>query len=197
VFILGIAGGTASGKTTIASALTASLGDRVIVLSHDRYYFDVPEPRGHNYDHPDALDTGLLVDNLDALRAGGPAALPVYDFRSHTRLPGREQVMPAPVVLVEGILILAEPRLRARLDFKIFVEADDDLRLVRRLRRDILDRGRDVEGVLDQYLATVRPMHRQFVAPSRHHADLVLSGEAPLEQSLTRLTRALEVLGAI
>ena len=197
MFVLGLAGGTASGKSTLARALAASLGDALLVLAHDRYYFDVPSPRGHNYDHPDALDTAELVRNLDQLRAGVAADLPVYAFATHTRQPARERVAPRPIVLVEGILVMADPALRARMDFKVFVEAADDLRLVRRLRRDIVERGRDVEGVLEQYLTTVRPMHRQFVAPSRQHADLVVSGETSVRQSLARVVDALRVVGVV
>ncbi len=197
MFVLGLAGGTSSGKSTLGVALAERLGDRLLVLHHDRYYLDVAEPRGHNYDHPDALDTALLIRNLDALRAGREALLPDYDFTTHSRRPEPQRVAPRPLVLVEGILVLADPDLRARLDFKVYMHAADDLRLARRLRRDIAERGRDTEGVLDQYLSTVRPMHRRFVEPSRLHADLILSGEHPTERSLSRLTEALQVLGVL
>lgn len=197
MFVLGLAGGTSSGKSTLGAALAERLGERLLVLTHDRYYLDVDEPRGHNYDHPDALDTALLIRNLDDLRAGREALLPDYDFATHSRRPEPQRVTPCPLVLVEGILVLAEPALRARLDFKVYVHAADDLRLARRLRRDTTQRGRDVQSVLDQYLATVRPMHRRFVEPSRLHADLILSGEVPTENSLMRLIEALQVVGAI
>lgn len=177
--ILLIGGGTASGKTTLARALSQRLD--ALHLSHDRYYWDVPQPRGHNYDHPDALDTALLVENLAALRAGQPADLPVYDFASHRRQPHRERVAPRGVVVVEGILVLESAPLRDLAHLRVYVHAPDDLRLARRLRRDVAERGRDMGGVLDQYFGTVRPMHEAHIAPSRHHADLVLSGEEPVE----------------
>jgi uridine kinase len=197
MFILGIAGGTASGKSTLAHLLSERLGERALTIHHDRYYRDIPEPRGYNYDHPDALDTALLIRNLDALREGREAPLPVYDFRSHRRLPEPEPVGPRAVVIVEGILALAVPELRSRMDFKVFVHAAADLRLTRRIRRDTVERGRDVAGVLDQYLATVRPMHDRFVEPSRLFADMDLSGEANLGHSLDRLVGALQVVGVL
>lgn len=186
-----MAGGTASGKTTLARRLAETLGDRLLVLTHDRYYLDVAEPRGHNYDHPDALDTALLIQNLDDLRAGRDALLPDYDFRTHRRRPEPEPVAPRPLVLVEGILVLADPALRSRMDFTVYVHTADDLRLARRVQRDTVERGRDVAGVLEQYLATVRPMHEQFVAPSRAGVDLELSGEVDVELSLAKLLEAL------
>ena len=140
MFVIGMAGGTASGKTTLAQHFAESLGERLLVITHDRYYRDIPEPRGYNYDHPDALDTQLLVENLDALRAGRPAKLPDYDFRNHRRRAEPERVSPRPLVLVEGILVLSDPALRSRMDYTVYVHTADDLRLIRRLRRDIVER---------------------------------------------------------
>lgn len=175
-----VAGGTASGKSTAAHTAAARIPGAVLI-AHDRYYRDIAEPRGHNFDHPEALDTALLVEHLRLLRAGQKAPLPVYDFSTHTRTDEVEWVAPAPVVIVEGILTLAHAPLAALADRCIYVDTPDDIRLVRRIRRDIRDRGRTVESVLDQYLATVRPMHEQFVAPSRDRADVVLCGAAPVE----------------
>ena len=185
--IIGIAGGTASGKTTVARALVERLGPSAALLSHDRYYRDVAEPRGFNYDHPDALDTDRLVQNLDELRQHGLTQLPVYDFASHRRL-GRTDRLDAPSTLVvEGILVLADSRLVQRFDLRVYVHAPDDIRLARRVRRDAVERGRTAESVLDQYLATVRPMHEQFVAPSRALADLELDGTRDTASVVSRL----------
>ena len=174
-----IAGGTASGKSTAAVAAAARIPNCVLI-PHDRYYRDIPNPRGYNFDHPAALETSLLVEHLQALRAGRSAALPIYDFATHRRKAETETVAPADVVLVEGILTLAYAPLTEMADLCVFVDTPDDLRLVRRIRRDLRERGRTIDSVLDQYLDTVRPMHEQFVAPSRGVADLVLSGaEAP------------------
>ena len=188
-FIVVIAGGTASGKTTVAVQAAARLG--ALLLHHDRYYKDVAQPRGHNYDHPDALDTARLVADLDTLRAGQTAHLPVYDFRTHSRQAHTEQVQPTPVIIVEGILTLADPQLRARADLAVFVDAPADVRLARRVLRDVADRGRDLVGVIDQYLGTVRPMHESFVEPTRALASLVLNGTAPVDTLVQTLTEAL------
>ncbi len=172
-----IAGGTAGGKSTLARSLLERLD--AVLICHDRYYYDVAVPRGHNYDHPDALDTDRLVADLSMLAGGRAAALPVYDFATHSRLTRVETVQPAPVVIVEGILVLADARVAQLADLTVYVDCPDDIRLVRRVRRDVVARGRDVDGVLEQYLATVRPMHEQFVAPCRDEADLVLDGTRP------------------
>lgn len=179
-FVVLLAGGTASGKTTLARTLAERRSD-CLLLSHDRYYLDVEDPLTHDYDHPDALDTSRLIADLALLRSGQPATLPVYDFARHRRLPQGEAVQPRPLILVEGILVLHDPRLRALADLRVYVHADDDLRLARRLQRDIVDRERPPGQVLQQYLRTVRPGHQRFVAPSRHHAELVLDGEGPVE----------------
>ena len=187
-FLVVIAGGTASGKSTAAERAATELD--ALLLSHDRYYLDVAEPRGHNYDHPDALDTSCLVANLRELQAGRATELPVYDFATHRRQARTERVEPSKVILVEGILTLADPRVAELADLSVYVDAPDDIRLVRRIRRDVVSRGRSVEGVLDQYLSTVRPMHEQFVAPCQSRAELVLRGTDPIEAVVAQLVAA-------
>ena len=178
--VVGIAGGSGSGKSTVVEALVRGFAPEPVVhLPHDRYYRDLadlpPEARAReNFDHPDALETSLLVRHLDQLRAGRPVVPPSYDFARHERRPGVEPVGPARLVIVEGVLVLAEPALRERVDLRVFVDADADLRLARRLARDRTERGRSTASILEQYEATVRPMHLAFVEPSRHHAHLVL-----------------------
>ena len=182
-FVVGIAGGTASGKTTLAERAAARTG--AALVTHDRYYRDADAHT--NFDHPDALDTDGLVAHLDALRVGRPVDLPVYHFPTHKRLAETERLEPRPIVLVEGILVLASVELRRRLDLAVFVRAAADVRLIRRLRRDIAERGRDLDGVVRQYLATVRPMHDAWVEPSAAHAALVLDGEGDPDAELARL----------
>jgi uridine kinase len=180
VFVLGIAGGTGSGKTTIAAAVIAALPARTAVLiESDAYYRDrsaLPwAEREHiNYDHPDAIETELLESHLAALRAGSAIDVPQYDYREHARRRETQRVAPAPVVVVEGILVLADERLRARMDLKIFVDTDADVRLMRRMRRDMEERGRTFAQVSEQYAETVRPMHLAFVEPSKRFADLIV-----------------------
>ena len=179
-FVIGVAGGTGSGKTTVVRRIMEALGDTdVTVLAHDRYYRDHPDLRleergGLNYDHPNSLDTDLLVANLRALREGRTADLPVYDFTRHVRKPETAPVRPGSVIIVEGILIFADSALRSLMDVKVFVDTDADIRFIRRLERDIAERGRTVESVIDQYLSTVKPMHLEFVEPSRRYADLIV-----------------------
>lgn len=189
-----IGGGTASGKTTLAREL-ASRHD-ALHIPHDRYYLDVPDPRRHNYDHPDALDTSLLVENLAALRAGQATELPVYHFATHRRVSQRERVEPRPLIIVEGILVLHDPDLRAAAHYRVYVHTADDLRLARRITRDAVERGREVPDVLRQYLGTVRPMHERFVSPSRAWADLVVSGETPIAEMVDETEAALRAIGA-
>lgn len=197
VFVVGIAGGTGSGKTTVAHNLDGSLPPgAVFVLEHDWYYRDrselsLEERERLNYDHPDAIETELLVQHLDALRAGQPIEAPQYDFRAHLRRAERIHVTPAPIVLVEGILVLADQRLRAKMDLKIYVDTDADIRLMRRVRRDLEQRGRTFAQVRDQYYQSVRPMHLQYVEPSKRFADLIVpeggQNRAALDVILGRL----------
>lgn len=184
-FIVGIAGGTASGKTTLATRLAVELG--ATLISHDRYYRDAPEPHRHNFDHPEALETELLVQHLDALHAGEAVDLPVYDFALHQRRSEVDRVDPQPLMIVEGILVLADARLCDRFDLRVYVQAPDDLRFIRRLERDVAERGRTVGSVIHQYLATVRPMHEAHVAPSLERAQVVLDGTSPVEGEVERL----------
>ncbi len=180
VVVVGVAGGTGSGKTTVADAIVTRIGaSRIAFLQHDRYYRDlgVDDPAQllhHNFDHPNALETELLVAHLEQLKAGRPIELPVYDFTRHRRTERTQRVEPSRVVLVEGILIFVEAALRRQFDIKIFVDTDADLRFIRRLRRDISERGRTVDSVVTQYLETVRPMHLEFVEPSKRWADLII-----------------------
>ena len=178
--ILGVAGGTGSGKTTVARAILDAVGaDRITLIEQDSYYRDIEwhseaELLRHNFDHPSALDNELLVAHLAALKAGHPIEVPIYDFVVHRRTARTRRVAPQPVILLEGILIFVEPGLRELLDFKIYVDTDADLRLIRRLGRDMSERGRTVEDVLRQYLETVRPMHLEFVEPSKRWADVII-----------------------
>ncbi len=177
---IGVAGGTGSGKTTVANEIVRRVGPELIVtVNQDRYYHDLAhldEGRRihHNFDHPGAIEESLLVDHLQRLKAGQPASLPIYDFSRHVRTGETETVEPQPVILLEGILILAIPALRELLDVKIFVDPDPDLRFIRRLKRDIAERDRSVDSVVEQYLATVRPMHLEFVEPSKRWADVII-----------------------
>jgi uridine kinase len=179
-FVIGVAGGTGSGKTTVVKRIMDALGETdVTVLAHDRYYRDHPDLRleergGLNYDHPNSLDTDLLVSHVRALREGRPADLPVYDFTRHVRKPETMPVQPGSAIIVEGILIFADSALRSLMDVKVFVDTDSDIRFIRRLQRDIAERGRTVPSVIDQYLSTVKPMHEEFVEPSKRYADLIV-----------------------
>lgn len=181
MIVVGIAGGSGSGKTTVVERLVERLGTgTAAVIAHDRYYRDqgtIPsETRATlNFDHPDALETELLVSHLQSLRAGRPVEVPVYDFSRHAREPRVERVEPRPVILIEGVLVLVDSRLRAAMDLRVFVETDDKTRYARRLKRDVADRGRTVESVQAQYAATVHPMHVQFVEPSRRYAEVTVT----------------------
>jgi uridine kinase len=175
-----IAGGTGSGKTTVARAILERVGvDHIAAFPHDAYYKDLsalaPALRAQiNFDHPDSLETSLLIQHLQQLRSGLSIELPVYDFKAHTRTPQTIRIDPKPVVMVEGILIFMEPVLRELFDIKIFVDTDADIRFIRRLQRDIAERGRTGESVIRQYLETVRPMHLEFVEPSKRYADVII-----------------------
>jgi len=178
--IIGISGGTGSGKTTVANRILESVkASEVVFIQQDSYYRnlkDLPLDYRHvaNFDHPDALDNDLLVNHIRKLRAGESVELPIYDFRTHTRANETRSVDPRPIVIVEGILIFADPRLLEQMDIKVFVDTPDDIRFIRRLRRDIDERGRTVESVIEQYVGTVRPMHMQFVEPSKRYADVII-----------------------
>jgi uridine kinase len=178
--VIGVAGGTGSGKTTVVRRIVDSLGpDQVTVLEHDRYYHDHPELRleeraGLNYDHPDALETDLLVRHIRALREGRGIEAPLYDFARHARREATETVRPRRAVIVEGILILADAALRQQMDVKVFVDTDADTRFIRRLQRDVAERGRTLSSVIEQYLGTVKPMHLEFVEPSKRYADIIV-----------------------
>jgi uridine kinase len=178
--IIGIAGGTGSGKTTVARSIYDRVGkDRIEWVSHDSYYRNFEgldaEQRHHiNFDHPDSLETELLCRHLDVLSKGSSVEVPMYDFATHSRKSDTQRVEPRKVIIVEGILVLAEPELRKRIDIKLYVDTPADIRFLRRLMRDIQTRGRSVESVIDQYMTTVRPMHEEFVEPSKRHADLII-----------------------
>jgi uridine kinase len=178
--IIGISGGTGSGKTTVANRILESVSaDEVVFIQQDLYYRNLKDMpldyrNAANFDHPDALDNDLLINHLKKLRVGEPVELPIYDFRTHTRLPATTRIESKPIVILEGILIFAEPRLREQLDIKVFVDTPDDIRFIRRLRRDIAERGRTLDSVIEQYMATVRPMHIQFIEPSKRYADVII-----------------------
>ena len=178
--IIGICGGTGSGKTTVANRILETVSaDEVVFIQQDLYYRNLKDMpldyrNAANFDHPDAIDNELLANHLKKLQAGEPVELPIYDFRTHTRLPATTPIEPKSIVIVEGILIFAEPRLLEQMDIKVFVDTPDDVRFIRRLQRDIAERGRTLDSVIEQYLATVRPMHMQFVEPSKRFADVII-----------------------
>jgi uridine kinase len=178
--VIGVAGGSGSGKTTVVSRIVESMGnDHVIVLEHDRYYYDHPELRleeraALNYDHPDSLESDLLVRHVAELRAGRAVELPTYDFARHARRQKTDTVQPRRIIIVEGILIFADAALRDLMDVKVFVDTDDDTRFIRRLQRDVAERGRTMDSVIDQYLNTVKPMHLEFVEPAKRYADIII-----------------------
>ncbi len=178
--IIGICGGTGSGKTTVAQKIINSVGaHNVVYLQHDSYYRDLgdmPLDLRHrvNYDHPDAFDTELLVNHVEALRAGEGIDQPAYDYATHSRKAEKVRVEARPVIIVEGILVFGNSKLRGLMDMKIFVDTDADIRFIRRLDRDVHERGRSVESIIEQYTTTVRPMHLQFVEPSKRYADIII-----------------------
>jgi len=180
ITVIGVAGGTGSGKTTVSSRIWEAVGrEHLAYLQHDNYYRDqshltLAERAQTNYDHPDSLETSLLVRHLRELRAGRPIDMPLYDFALHNRSKKTQRVNPAKVILVEGILIYTEPALRELMDMRIFVDTDADIRFIRRLRRDMGERGRSLDSVVKQYLGTVRPMHMEFVEPSKRYADIIV-----------------------
>lgn len=178
--IIGICGGTGSGKTTIARRIVEAVGqDNVILVEQDSYYrnlVDMPLDERHqaNFDHPDSIDSDMLVNHIKRLKSGYSIEMPVYDFKTHTRSGEVDKIEPKPVVIVEGILIFAESRVLDLLDMRVFVDTPDDIRFIRRLKRDISERGRTVDSVIAQYFATVRPMHFDFVEPSKRSADIII-----------------------
>jgi uridine kinase len=178
--VIGMAGGTGSGKTTVAREILKRVGTAPIsLIQHDAYYKDLgnlpPAQRAlQNFDHPDALENDLLITHLKELKAGRPVEIPVYDFTTHTRTGQTQRVEPYHVILVEGILIFADQALRDLMDVKIYVDTDADIRFIRRLQRDLADRGRTMDSVIHQYLATVRPMHEEFVEPSKRYSDIII-----------------------
>lgn len=179
-FVIGVCGGTGSGKTTITNRLSQALSsDGVVVLQQDHYYKDLShlpsaERARCNFDHPSALDSGLFIEHIKKLREGESIERPVYDFTQHRRIPETVAISPRPAILVDGILIFENPTLRNLMDLKIFVDTDADLRFIRRLVRDIRERGRTLESVIEQYEKTVRPMHLEFVEPSKRYADIII-----------------------
>lgn len=191
-FTIAIAGGSGSGKTTLCRALLQALGhERCALLDHDSYYrclghLPAPERARTNFDHPDALDNDLLASHLAALRAGRAVAKPCYDFATHSRRTDVEAVQPRPLILAEGVLLLAAPQLRRAFDLRVFVDAPPDIRALRRVQRDTVERGRTLESVCRQYVETVRPMHERFVEPAKRTADLVLRWpQTPAEWTAT------------
>jgi len=178
--VIGVAGGSGSGKTTVVRRIVESLGaEQVIVLEHDRYYRDrsdlrLQERAALNYDHPDSLETDLMVQHVAELKAGRPVEVPTYDFARYCRLAVTETAVPRAAIIVEGFLIFVDPALRQMMDVKVFVDADADTRFIRRLQRDMAERGRTVQSVIEQYLSTVKPMHLDFVEPSKRYADIIV-----------------------
>ena len=180
LFVIGVAGGSGSGKTTVVRRIVDSLGsEHVTLLDHDRYYRDrndlrLEERASLNYDHPDSLETDLLVRHVRELRAGRAVQVPRYDFTRHARLSETETCQPRRALIVEGILVFTDTALRELMDIKVFVDTDSDTRFIRRLQRDVAERGRTMESVIDQYQSTVKPMHLEFVEPSKRYADVII-----------------------
>lgn len=199
--VIGLAGGTGSGKTTVARKLQDTFPEQLQLIPQDAYYRDqahleLDKRRSTNYDHPLAFDNDLLIEHLDALIAGKPVDQPVYSFITHTRMSEVIPVQPAAILLVEGILVLEEPRLRERMDIKVFVQTDADVRFIRRLRRDIVERGRSVDSVIEQYLGQVRPMHLQFVESTKRYADIIVpeggSNEVAIDLLMVKIRSAID-----
>lgn len=199
-FVIGVAGGTGSGKTTVTDRVIATVGGaRVAVLAQDWYYCSQPEVpltvrERVNYDHPDAFDWTLLLQHLDELSTGAPVRAPIYDFTVHDRSPDTQHIAPAPIVVVEGILALYDPALRDRMHLKVFVDTDADVRFIRRLERDVRERGRSSESVIEQYLTWVRPMHLQFVEPSKRYADVIIPHGGRNDAALDMLAARIQAL---
>ncbi len=201
IIVIGIAGGSGSGKTTLMKNLIARFQDDVTVLSHDNYYrpydeLSLEERRKVNYDHPDAFDTEMMFEHLKQLKAGHAIECPIYDYTTYSRCKETTRIEPRKVILVEGILIFENKALCSQMDIKIFVDTDADVRLIRRIKRDVTKRGRSLESVLTQYLASVKPMHEQFVEPSKKNADVVVleggKNLVALEMIIDRIQRHID-----
>lgn len=197
--VIGIAGGTGSGKTTLVNKLRSVLGDEVATLCHDYYYksnFHLPleERKKLNYDHPNSFDTYMLIDDINELKLGNSINVPIYDFVNHTRVEETLKVNPKKVIIVEGILIFENKELRDKLDIKVFVDTDADVRIIRRIVRDVNKRGRSLESVIEQYLNTVKLMHEEFVEPSKKHADIIVPQGGYNEVALSMLLDKIRTL---
>ena len=205
--VIGVAGGSGSGKTTVSNAIVQRVGrERIAFLQHDWYYDDLShlpleQRRQVSFDHPDAFDNALFVQHIDALVHGEMVDAPTYDFTTYVRLPETRLVTTQPVILLEGILIFADAELRRRMDIKLFVDAEGDMRFIRRLQRDVRDRGRTPESVIEQYLSTVRPMHLEFVEPSKRYADVIIPrggmNAIAIDMVVARIERLLRERGIV
>lgn len=198
--VVGIAGGTSSGKTSVTRAIASALGEtNIALLMHDSYYKDLSQfngkqPNEINYDHPDAYDTELLIRHIEQLKEGKPIRQPVYNYTTYRRTSEERIVEPQCVIIVEGILIFFEPELREIIDVKVFVDTDDDERVLRRIRRDVLERGRTIESVMQQYIGTVKPMHLEFVEPTKRWADVIIPRGGENRVAIDLVVRMLRTL---
>ncbi len=201
-YVVAVAGGTGSGKSTLSERICEALQGEVALIRHDNYYRDqkhlpFSERVSNNYDHPLAFETDLLIQHLDHLKQGAAIYMPEYDFTQHVRRPTEVRVEPKRIIVVEGILILEHAELRRRFDLKLFVDTDSDIRILRRLMRDINERGRSVESVVEQYLGTVKPMHEQFIEPSKRYADIIVPeggrNQVAIDMIVSRLRAAIGV----
>ncbi len=200
MIIVGIGGGTGAGKTTLANGIAERVGaGQVQIILQDSYYLDRSEmPLGErkkaNFDHPDAFDMKLLISQMQRLKNGLPIDQPVYNYKTHTRLLETRTVEPSCVALLEGILVLHPPSLRRLMDLRVYVEAPDDVRFIRRLRRDMRERGRTVDEVIEQYYDTVRPMHLKFVVPTQVHADVIVCGEGDQDEAIESVVAMMDAV---
>ena len=198
MIIVGIGGGTGAGKTTLARGIAERVGaGRAVIIFQDSYYLDrsdmpLSERRKVNFDHPDAFDMELLISQMEQLKSGQPIEQPVYDYRVHTRSPETRTIEPTDFVVLEGILVLHPPRLRRLMDLRVYVDAPDDVRFIRRLQRDMRERDRTVDEVIEQYYDTVKPMYMKFVEPTRVHADMIVSGEGDQDRGIESLVSVMD-----
>lgn len=205
--IIGVGGGSGSGKTTVVRHILNEIGENNIqLLQHDSYYRDLShlpleERKKQNFDHPSSLETELMIRHVEALKSGYKVDIPVYDFAAHTRSKATESVTPKEIILLDGILIFTEPELRKQMDIKLFVDTDGDVRVLRRIKRDIMERGRDLEGVINQYEMYVRPMHLEFVEPSKRYADIIIprggENQVALEMVIATIREKLKTIQAL